>query len=77
MATVRRGETPIATLESLTPGASVRGLIPDALVTVVAARWFGDGTLELTYNSADGRLGNELLYRHDEPRLQFAEAGRP
>ena len=44
---------------------------------VVAVQWFGDNALELTYKTAAGRVEQELLYRHDEPRLEIAETGRP
>ncbi|WP_119292291.1 helicase-related protein [Azohydromonas sediminis] len=64
-------------LEHLTPGASVRGILPSGVVTVVSAQWFGSEGLELTYKTAEGRLGNELLYRHDEPRLEVVAQGRP
>ena len=37
----------------------------------------GDHALELTYKTAAGKVANELLYRHDEPRLAVAEKGRP
>jgi SNF2 family DNA or RNA helicase len=55
----------------------VRGILPDALVTVVSVQWFGSEALELTYKNAAGKVANELLYRHDEPRLQVVEHGRP
>jgi len=64
-------------LEDLQPNASLRGVLPDALVTVVSVQWFGSEALELTYKDAAGKLGSELLYRHDEPRLAIAEQGRP
>jgi len=64
-------------LEDLTPTAAVRGILPDQLVTVVSVQWFGSEALELTYKTASGRVANELLYRHDEPRLQVVEHGRP
>jgi SNF2 family DNA or RNA helicase len=64
-------------LEELQPTAAVRGILPDQLVTVVSAQWFGSEALELTYKGASGRLANELLYRHDEPRIQVVEHGRP
>lgn len=64
-------------LEELTPNAAVRGILPDALVTVVGVQWFGSEALELTYKSPSGRVANELLYRHDEARLEVAEKGRP
>ena len=64
-------------LEDLQPNAAVRGVLPDQLVTVVSVQWFGSQALELTYKGPTGRVANELLYRHDEPRLQVVEQGRP
>jgi len=64
-------------LEQLTPNAAVRGLLPDALVTVVSTQWFGSEAVELTYKTPTGKVANELLYRHDEPRLELVELGRP
>jgi superfamily II DNA or RNA helicase len=64
-------------LEQLQPNAAIRGVIPDALVTVVNVQWFGSEALELTYKTSAGRVANELLYRHDEPRLELVEQGRP
>jgi superfamily II DNA or RNA helicase len=64
-------------LEDLQPNAAVRGILPDCLVTVVSVQWFGSEALELTYKTPAGRVANELLYRHDEPRLDVVEHGRP
>ena len=64
-------------LEELQPGAAVRGIIPDAMVVVVSVQWFGSEALELTYKTPTGKVANELLYRHDEPRLELVEQGRP
>jgi len=64
-------------LEQLLPNAAIRGIVPDALVTVVSVQWFGSEALELTYKTATGKVANELLYRHDEPRLELVEQGRP
>ncbi len=64
-------------LEDLQPNAAVRGILPDALVTVVSVQWFGSEALELTYKTPTGKVANELLYRHDEPRLEVVEQGRP
>jgi hypothetical protein len=36
----------------------------------------GSEALELTYKDPTGKLANELLYRHDEPRLEVAAEGR-
>jgi len=67
----------MATLEQLTPGTSVRGIIPDASVSVVNAQWHGTNAITLVYREATGRVADTVLYRHDEPRLEVVEAGRP
>src|SRR6185436_10363881 len=56
---------------------SVRGILPESLVTVVNTQWFGSEALELTYKTPAGKLANELLYRHDEARIEVVEVGRP
>ena len=64
-------------LEDLQPNAAVRGILPEQAVTVVSVQWFGSEALELTYKGPSGQVANELLYRHDEPRLEVVEHGRP
>jgi SNF2 family DNA or RNA helicase len=67
----------VSRLEDLQPNAAVRGILPDALVMVVSVQWFGNAALELTYKTPAGKVANELLYRHDEPRIEVVEKGRP
>lgn len=55
-------------LDDLQPQAALRGILPDFSVTVVSVQWYGPDALELTYKTPTGRVANELLYRHDEPR---------
>ena len=64
-------------LEDLQPRCAVRGVHPDGLVTVVSVQWFGSEALELTYKTQAGTVANELLYRHDETRLEVVAQGRP
>ena len=64
-------------LEELKPNASVKGVLPDCLVTVVHVQWFGSAALELTYKTPTGKVANELLYRHDEPRIEVVQQGEP
>src|SRR5271163_4594557 len=64
-------------LEELQPNAAIRGILPDQVVTIVNVQWFGTQALELTYKGPSGRVANELLYRHDEQRLEVVEHGRP
>lgn len=67
----------MAALEDLRQSATVQGIVPGGFVTVVNIQWYGSDALELTYKDASGRVGNRLLYRHDEPELEVVEAGRP
>jgi superfamily II DNA or RNA helicase len=64
-------------LEELTRGAVVRGVLPDAAVTVVDVKWIGSVAVELTYKDSGGRLGNELIYRDREAALEIMTTGRP
>jgi superfamily II DNA or RNA helicase len=65
------------TLEDLQPNASIRGILPDALVTVVNVQRFGSEAVELTFKDPAGRVDNTLLYRADEGRLEVVQQGRP
>lgn len=65
------------TLEQLTPSTVIRGIVPDANVTVVNVQWFGQNSVELTYKDVSGRVNSQLLFRDDEPRLEVVEVGRP
>ena len=67
----------MAKLEDLKPNTTIRGVLTDTMVTVVSVQWFGSDVLELTYKDPSGHVHNELLYRHDETRLELVEAGRP
>jgi superfamily II DNA or RNA helicase len=64
-------------LDALAPGATLRGLVPDVAVTVVSVQRHGADALTLTYRDPAGRVAEEILYRHDEPRLSLVEVGRP
>lgn len=67
----------MARLEEITRGSSVKGVLPDGLVTAVDVKWIGTVAVELTYKDAAGQLGHELLYRDREPTLSIAVAGQP
>ncbi len=64
-------------LEDLKPRCVVRGVLPDGEVTVVSVQWYGSEALELTYKTPFGVVGNEVLYRHDQARLEVVTHGRP
>jgi len=64
-------------LEELQTNASVQGILPNSLVSVVSVQWFGSEALELTYKDPAGKVANELLYRHDEPHIEVVAQGQP
>jgi hypothetical protein len=64
-------------LEDLKRGATVKGILPDCLVTVVDVKWYGSAALELTYKDPAGKPAIVLLYRDREPTLEIGEIGRP
>ena len=64
-------------LEDLQPNAVVRGIAPDALVTIISVQWFGSSAVEVTYKLANGQVDHGLLYRDTEPELEIVEVGRP
>ncbi len=76
----------MARLEDLTRGAQVKGIRTDGPVEVVDVKWHGTAAIELTYKDAQGKPGNELLYRDREatarsrgqrPRLELRRRRRP
>ena len=46
-------------------------------MAVVSVQWHGSEALELTYKTPEGKVANELLDRHDEPRIEVVQLGRP
>jgi SNF2 family DNA or RNA helicase len=64
-------------LEDLHPEASIRGIVPDAVVTIVSVKWYGSEAVEVTYKTPEGKVANELVYREAEPRIEIVEQGRP
>jgi hypothetical protein len=64
-------------LEDLKRGATVKGVVPDCMVTVVDVKWYGSAAVELTYKDPAGKPSVVLLYRDREPALEIGETGRP
>ena len=64
-------------LEELQPEAAVRGILPNGTVEVVSVQWHGSEALTLIYRPPSGGIAEEILYRHDEVRLEVVEQGRP
>ncbi len=64
-------------LEDLKPNTAFRGLLPEGIATVVSVKWHGSDALTLIYRTPESRVAEEILYRHDEQRLEVIEQGRP
>lgn len=64
-------------LEDIVKNASIRGLQGDDVVRVVQVEPVGDNALTVYYKDSQGRLGEQMLFRSDEARLELAQAGRP
>jgi SNF2 family DNA or RNA helicase len=64
-------------LEDLTKGATVNGVLPNQLITVVEAKWYGSDVIELIYKEASGNIDSELLYRDREHELEIVTSSLP
>ena len=64
-------------LEDLTVGSTVIGAAGKEPAVVVAAVWYGNDVLELTYKDSRGCLNERILYREDEPGLEVVKNHLP
>lgn len=64
-------------LEELTAGASLIGLEPSAVATIVAVVPIAEGAVQVIYKTADGTLKDRLLGRADEANIALATQERP
>ena len=62
-------------MESIVPGSRIAGIAGDGPVEVVATRAYGADAVEVTWKGPDG-LGQRVLYRDDEARLQEVAPAR-
>ncbi len=64
-------------LEQIQKNATLSGIEPGQVVRVVTTESAGDNALTVYYKTSDGKLLERMLFRTDEMKLSFAEAGRP
>jgi len=64
-------------LDEIKIGAQIIGIEPEEIVRVVSVEAVGDDAVTVIYKTAAGRLGEQMLFRSDEARLETAQAGRP
>src|SRR5829696_3082872 len=66
----------MTTLENLTRGIQIRGIVPQQIVTLIAVEWHGANAVEVVFRRDDGQLGSLLLYRDNEATLEIVQAER-
>ena len=64
-------------LEDLVKDAQVRGVVPEQIVRIAQVERIGDDAVTIIYRDSQGKLGEQMLFRSDEMRLELAQAGRP
>jgi SNF2 family DNA or RNA helicase len=65
-------------LEDIASTARLAGILPGRPVTVLAAWMHGADAVEVTYRNDNGELGQVVLYRGDESRIDaHLDGGRP
>ena len=64
-------------LEEITAGSSVRGIVGNEPVTIVAVQWYGTNVMEITYKNAAGVPGTQLLYRESEAGIEVLSKHLP
>ncbi len=64
-------------LQDITAGASLSGIEPTQIVTIVAAISHGEDALQLIYRTPDGAMKERLLGRADEDSISAATVERP
>ena len=64
-------------LENITKGTYLKGVIPNQMVEVIDAVWYGSDVIEITFKDSLGNPNNEILYRDNEPNLEIVTASAP
>jgi SNF2 family DNA or RNA helicase len=64
-------------LEDIKKDAQVLGIQGNDIVRIVQVEPVGDSAITVYYKDNQGRLGEQMLFRSDEARLELAQAGRP
>ena len=64
-------------LEDMTVGANLTGLVGNDTVNVISVKWYGSAAIEITYKDSRGQLGNQIVYREDEARIELLEKSLP
>ncbi len=58
-------------LEDIIPGVSVRGIVANDIVTVVAVKRYGNEAIDVTYKDSKGNLGGGIILRKFEANYEI------
>ena len=64
-------------LEDLTKGATIAGVLPNQVITVIDTQWHGSDVVTLTYRDTNGVTGDELIFRDREHELEIVTSSLP
>ena len=64
-------------LEDITVGSSVKGLVSNDTVEIIALKWYGTAVLSVTFRGSGGTLGSQLIYRDYENDIDIATKTLP
>ncbi|WP_462321514.1 hypothetical protein [Halochromatium sp.] len=64
-------------ISALKTDAQVRGIVPEDIFRIVQVELHREHALTAYDKDSQGRLGEQMLCRTDESRLELAQAGRP
>ena len=63
-------------LEDIKKDAQIRGIQPEEIVRIVQVEAVGNAAITVYYKDSQGSLGEQMLFRSDEARLEMAIEGR-
>src|SRR5690606_4941131 len=66
----------MTSLHELRRGLLVRAIVPHQIVTLIDVEWNGTNAVTVVYRRSDGKVGDTLLYRENEPELEIVHAER-
>src|SRR6056297_416665 len=64
-------------LEEIKKNAQICGIQSEDIVRIIQVEPVGDAAVTVYYKDSQGNLGEQMLFRSDETRLEAAQAGRP
>lgn len=64
-------------LEDITAGSTVRGILGNEPVSIVAVQWYGTNVIEITYKDSKGKTDTRLLFRESEPEIEVVSEHLP